>query len=67
MSEPRTINVTDGGSVSVERGPDDRDWIRLEVKPADRTVAVGVLLTSDEAVALGRELLRVTGGPEPYG
>ena len=66
MSEPRTINVTDGGFVSVER-PDDRDWIRLEVKAVDRTVAVGVTPTSDEAVALGRELLRVTGGPEPYG
>ena len=67
MSEPRTINVTDGGFVSVERGPDDGDWIRIEVQTADRTAGVGVLLTSDEAIALGRELLRAAGGPEPYG
>ena len=35
----------------------------LEVATADRTVALGVILTSDEAVALGRQLLRLAGGP----
>ncbi len=67
MSEPRTIRVKEGGSVSLERGPADRDWIRLEVSPGDRTVALSVLLTSNEAVALGLQLLRLAGGPEPYG
>ena len=67
MSEPRTIKVRDGGFVSVERGPDDRDWTRLEVATADRSVALGVIMASDEAVALGLQLLRLAGGPEPYG
>ena len=30
-------------------------------------VALGVILSSDEAVALGLQLLRLAGGPEPYG
>ena len=67
MSEPRTIRVKEGGFVSLERGPADRDWIRLEVSPGDRTVALSVLLTSNEAVALGLQLLRLADGLEPYG
>ena len=67
MSEPKTIRVKDGGFVSVERGPDGKGWTRLEVATDDRTVALGVILTSDEAVALGHQLLRLAGGPEPYG
>ena len=64
MSEPRTtITAKDGGFISLEEGPDDRDRTRLEVMTADRTVALGVILTSDEAVALGRQLLRLAGGP----
>ena len=47
MSEPKTIRVKDGGFVSVERGPDGKGWTRLEVATADRTVALGVILTSD--------------------
>ena len=31
MSEPTTIRVKDGGFVSLERGPEEKDWIRLEV------------------------------------
>ena len=31
MSEPRTIRVKDGGFVSLERGPDEKDWTRFEV------------------------------------
>ena len=50
MSELKTIRVKDGGFVSVERGPDGKGWTRLEVATADRTVALGVILTSDEAV-----------------
>ena len=50
MSEPKTIRVKDGGFVSLERGPDEKGWTRLEVATADRTVALGVILTSDEAV-----------------
>ena len=50
MSEPKTIRVKDGGFVSVERGPDGKGWTRLEVATADRTVALGVILTSAEAV-----------------
>ena len=34
MSGPRAIEVRDGGFVSVERGPDGRDWTRLEVMTA---------------------------------
>ena len=67
MSEPRTIRVKDGGFVSLERRPEEKDWTRLEVATADRTVALGVILTSDEAVALGLQLLRLAGSPEPYG
>ena len=67
MSEPKTIRVKDGGFVSLERGPDEKGWTRLEVATADRTVALGVILTSDEAVALGLQLRQLAGGPEPYG
>ena len=67
MSEPTTIRVKDGGFVSLEQGPEEKDWIRLEVTTADRTLALGVILTSDEAGALGRQLLRLAGDPEPYG
>ena len=67
MSEPTTIKVKDGGFVSVERGPEEKDWIRLGVTTVDRTLGLGVILTSDEAGALGRQLLRLAGDPEPYG
>jgi hypothetical protein len=67
MSEPKTLRVKDGGFVSLERGPDEKGRTRLEVATADRTVALGVILTSDEAVALGLQLLWLAGGPEPYG
>ena len=52
MSEPRTIEVKDGGFVSLERGPAAEARTRLEVATAHRTVALGVILTSDETVAL---------------
>ena len=55
------------GSSRWSGGPDEKGWTRLEVATADRTVALGVILTSDEAVALGLQLLRLAGGPEPYG
>ena len=67
MSEPTTIKVKDGGFVSVERGPEEKDWIRLGVTTVDRTLGLGVILTSDEAGALGRHLLWLAGDPEPYG
>ena len=63
MSEPRTIEVKDGGFVSLERGPAAEARTRLEVATADRTVALGVILTSDETVALALELLRLAGRP----
>ena len=51
MSESRAIRVRDGGSVSLEREPAAEARTRLdEVATADRTVALGVILTSDEAV-----------------
>ena len=67
MNEPRTVRVKNGGSVSLERGPDEKAWTRLEVATADRTVALGIILTADEAGALGLQLLRLAGGPEPFG
>ena len=67
MSELTTIKVKDGGFVSVERRPEEKDWIRLGVTTVDRTLGLGVILTSDEAGALGRRLLRLAGDPEPYG
>ena len=48
-------------------GAGGKDWVRLEVTTVDRTLALGVILTSDEAGALGRQLLRLASGPEPYG
>ena len=36
MSEPKMISVKDGGFVSLERGPAEKDWTRLEVATADR-------------------------------
>ena len=58
MSGPRAIEVRDGGFVSVERGPDDRDSTRLEVMTVDRSVALAALPTSDEAVAFGHQMPR---------
>ena len=54
MSEPRTIRVKDGGFVSLERGPDEKDWTRLEVATADRTVALGVIWQSPAATLAAR-------------
>ena len=51
----------------MERGPEEKDWIRLGVITLDWTLGLGVILTSDEAGALGRQLLRLAGNPEPYG
>ena len=65
MSEPTTIRVKDGRFVSLERGPEEKDWIR--VTTVDRRLELRVILTSDEAGALGRQLLRLAGDPEPYG
>ncbi len=65
MREPKTIRVKNGGSVSLKPGPHEKDWTLLEVVTADRTLALSVILTEDEAVALGRHLLRLAGGPEP--
>lgn len=62
---PKTITVKNGGSVTL--GADEKDWMQLEVDTADRTVALGVILTADEAVTLGLQLLRPAGGPEPFG
>ena len=67
MQEPKTIRVRNGGSVSLHRRPDEKDWTLLEVTMADRTLALIVILTADEAVALGGQLLRMAGGPEPFG
>ena len=56
------------GLAAAGRGVGKRPFAEpLEVATADRTVALGVILTSDEAVALGHQLLRLAGGPEPYG
>ena len=66
MSEPKTIRVKDGGFVSLERGPDEKGWTRLEGRHG-RPDSGARRLTSDEAVALGHQLLRLAGGPEPYG
>ena len=35
MSEPKTIRVKNGGSVSLEPGPIEKDWTLLEVVTAD--------------------------------
>ena len=61
MSEPGTIRVRGGGFVFLERGPAAEARTGLEVATADRTVALGVILTSDEAVAPGLQLLRLAG------
>ena len=63
MSEPKTIRVNkDGEFVSLERGPDEKAGrgSTRSLRPTG-TVALGVILTSDEAVALGRQLLRLAG------
>ena len=46
MNEPKTIRVKNGGSGSLERGPDEKDWTRLKVATADRTVALNVITNS---------------------
>ena len=58
MSEPRTIRVKAGGFVSLERGRPGRTGPDSRSPPGDRTVALDIILTPDEAVALGLQLLR---------
>ena len=73
MSEPRTVRVKDGGFVSLERGPDEKDWTRLEVATADPDrgarrhpdVGLGGRARSSAATAGGRSgALR--GRPRPW-
>ena len=65
-TSPRRIRVRNGGSVRWRRaGRGDLD--ALEVATGHRAVALGVLLTADEAVALGLQPPRLPGGREPFG
>ena len=61
----KTVTVKDGGFVSLQRGELGRT--RLEVATIDRTLALGVILTRDEAATLGLELLQLADRPGAFG
>ncbi|MCY3818931.1 MAG: hypothetical protein OXH52_06140 [Gammaproteobacteria bacterium] len=63
MTKPWPSGSGTAGGLSLERRAAAAARTRLEVATVDQTVALGVIVTSDEAVALGLELLRLAGGP----
>lgn len=59
MDEPKTMTVENGGFVCCNR--------EGTTGTHRRSRSPRVILTADEAVALGHQLLRLSGGPEPFG